>query len=74
MENRTTISSSIASTTSKAEASITVTSTSNSLNQSQEITNDAFSHMDRGTLIRGTIVLAGITGLVLLYVGIKALL
>lgn len=50
------------------------TSTKNSLDQGKEMIHDAFSNMDRGTIIRGAIVLAGITGLVVMYVGIKAFL
>ena len=44
------------------------------LAQGQEILRDAFAKMDRGTVMRGAIVLAGITCLVLLYVGIKTFL
>ena len=50
------------------------TSAKNRLDQSKEMVHDVFANMDRGTIIRGAIVLTGITGLVLLYVGIKAFL
>jgi len=50
------------------------TLTKNRLDQGKEIIHDAFANMDRGTLIRGTIVLAGITSLILLYIGIKTFL
>ena len=36
--------------------------------------HNAFAKMDRGTVIRGAIVLSGITGLILMYAGIKAAL
>lgn len=54
--------------------STTATSIKNRLDQGKEIIHNAFANMDRGTLIRGTIVLAGIICLVLMYIGIKALL
>ncbi len=55
-------------------SSTTATSIKNRLDQGKEIIHNAFANMDRGTLIRGTIVLAGIICLVLMYIGIKALL
>ena len=66
-----------ASTVKKANevnTTILVASSKNRLVQGQEILHDAFSKMDRGTVMRGAIVLAGITCLVLLYVGIKTFL
>lgn len=54
--------------------SLVNTSSKNPLVQGKEMINDAFAHMDRGTIIRGIIVLSGITGLILLYVGVKAFL
>ena len=60
--------------TGNGNGSITATSTKNRLDQGKEIIEDAFSNMDRGTVVRGTIVLAGITCLVLMYVGIKTFL
>jgi len=55
-------------------SSTTATSIKNRLDQGKEIIHNAFANMDRGTLIRGTIVLAGIICLILMYIGIKALL
>lgn len=52
----------------------TDSSNKNPLDQGKEILHDAFSKMDRGTLIRATIVLGGITCLVLMYIGIKRLM
>ena len=40
---------------------------------SQTLKN-AFGEMDRNTVIRAVIVLAGITGLILMYLGIKTFL
>jgi hypothetical protein len=50
------------------------TSVKNRLDQSKDLIHDAFSKMDGGTLIRGIIVFAGITGLILMYIGIKTFL
>jgi len=61
-------------TTINGNSSIMTTSVKNPLYQGKEIIHDVFANMNRGTLIRGTIVLAGITCLVLMYIGIKALL
>ncbi len=61
-------------TTINGNVSIVTTSIKNRIDQGKEIIHDAFANMDRGTLIRGTIVLAGITCLVLMYIGIKTLL
>ena len=57
-----------------ANLSLVNTSSKNRLVQGKEMIHDAFANMDRGTIIRGTIVLTGITGLILLYVGVKAFL
>lgn len=62
------------STTEKEKASNNMTSMTNPLNQGKEIIHDAFAKMDRGTIVRGSIVLAGITCLILMYAGVKALL
>ncbi|CAF0874299.1 unnamed protein product [Rotaria sordida] len=43
----------------------------NRLDQGKVILHDAFANMDRGTLLRAVIVLAGITCLILMYIGIK---
>ena len=42
--------------------------------QSPNLMHDTLARIDRGMLIRGTIVVAGITGLILLYVGVKTFL
>lgn len=42
--------------------------------QGKEIIHNAFANMDRGTLVRGTIVLGSITCLVLMYIGLKTFL
>ncbi|CAF1228656.1 unnamed protein product [Adineta ricciae] len=44
------------------------------IDQSKNIIHNTFSQIDRGTFIRATIVLAGITALILMYVGLKAFL
>ena len=44
------------------------------VDQGKDILHDAFAKMDRGTIVRGTIVLAGITCLVLMYIGLKTFL
>jgi hypothetical protein len=61
-------------TTINRNVSMISTSTKNRLIQGKELIHDAFANMDRGTLMRGTIVLAGITCLFLMYVGIKTFL
>lgn len=61
-------------TTISGNSSIMATSIKNRLDQGKDIIHDAFVNMDRGTIIRGTIVLAGITCLVLMYIGIKTFL
>lgn len=40
----------------------------------QTLEHNAFAKMDRGTVIRGAVVLSGITALILMYAGIKAAL
>ena len=54
--------------------STVATSIKNRLDQGKEIIHNAFAKMDRDTLIRGAIVLAGIICLILMYIGIKAFL
>ena len=44
------------------------------IDQSKNIIHNTFGQIDRGTFIRATIVLAGITALILMYVGLKAFL
>lgn len=55
---------------------VTVTRTSTSASHLStappNLVHNAFAKMDRGTIIRGAIVLSGITGLILMYAGIKA--
>jgi len=65
---------SIDNTTISGNSSIMATSIKNHIEQGKKIIHDAFVDMDRGTIIRGAIVLAGITCLVLLYIGIKSFL
>jgi hypothetical protein len=61
-------------TTINGTGSTKISSIKNRLDQGKEIIHDAFANMDRGTLTRATIVLVGITSLVLMYIGIKAFL
>ncbi len=61
-------------TTINGNVSTVGASIKNRLDQGKEIIHDAFANMDRGTLMRATIVLAGITFLVLIYIGAKAFL
>jgi hypothetical protein len=61
-------------TTNNGNISTMAIYTKNRIDQGKEIIHNAFANMDRGTIIRGTIVFAGIAGLVLMYVGIKAFL
>ncbi|UJR25008.1 hypothetical protein I4U23_006369 [Adineta vaga] len=44
------------------------------IDQSKDMIHDTFAQMDRGTIIRGTIVIAGITAVILMYIGLKAFL
>lgn len=60
--------------TSNGNGSLVASFVKNPLDQSKNIIHDAFAKMDRGTLIRATIVLAGITCLILMYIGVKSLL
>jgi hypothetical protein len=60
--------------TSNGNVTLSATSMKNQLDKSKNIIHDAFAKMDRGTLIRGTIVLAGIACLVLMYIVVKAFL
>ena len=55
-------------------STLVATSTKNRILPGPESLNNAFAKMDRNTVIRAVIVLAGITGLVLMYVGIKTVL
>lgn len=64
----------IGNTTISGNSSIMDTSIKNRIEQGKDIIHDAFANMDRGTVLRGAIVLAGITCLVLLYIGIKTFL
>lgn len=56
----------------------TITSTASTSNLTLDIhrnlVHNAFAKMDRGTVMRGAIVLGGIAGLMLMYAGIKAAL
>ncbi|CAF3691200.1 unnamed protein product [Rotaria socialis] len=58
-------------TTNNGNSTGVVAPVKNPLSQGKEIINNVFSKMDRGTLMRGIIVLGGITCLVLMYIGIK---
>ena len=60
--------------TTNGNLTIVASTVKNRIDQGKEIIHDAFAKMDRGTLIRGVIVLAGITCLVLMYIGIKTFL
>ncbi|CAF2652516.1 unnamed protein product [Rotaria sp. Silwood2] len=72
LPNDTTINSlSTANTTINGNNTRTVVAIKNSLDHGKEILHDAFLKMDRGTFFRATIVLAGITCLILIYIGIK---
>ncbi|CAF1585531.1 unnamed protein product [Adineta ricciae] len=44
------------------------------IEQGKDMIHDTFAKMDRGTVIRGAIVIGGITALILLYVGLKTFL
>jgi hypothetical protein len=65
---------SIVNLTDNGNGSITVTSPKNLLDQGKETARNIFLNMGRGTVVRATIVFAGITCLVLMYIGIKTFL
>jgi hypothetical protein len=48
-----------------------VTTKKTLLIQGQEMIHDSLNKIDRSTLIRGTIVLASVTCLILMYIGIQ---
>ena len=60
--------------TSNGNGSLVASFVQNPVDESKNIIQHAFAKMDRGTLIRATIVLAGIACLVLMYIGVKTLL
>ncbi|CAF1020581.1 unnamed protein product [Adineta steineri] len=50
------------------------TSIKHRIDQSKNVIHDAFARLDRGTLMRGTIVVVAITCIILMYVGLKSFL
>ncbi|CAF4165576.1 unnamed protein product [Rotaria magnacalcarata] len=72
LPNSTTLSSlSSTNTINNGNSTEVVASIKNPLNHGKKIIHAALSKMDRGTLMRGIIVLGGIICLVLMYIGIK---
>ncbi len=61
-------------TTINGTVTTVATSIKHRIDQSKDMIHDAFAQMNRGTIIRGTIVLVGITCLVFMYIGIKTFL